>query len=569
MAVSATGPSSVTAGTNATYTITITNNGPNAAQGVVLSDTMPSGSSFVSMTQTAGTDSFTFNQSGSSVTETASANIASGGSDTFSLVVFAPAGLANGAAFNDTASVSANNPDPTPGNNTATVTGSIVNNNPNADLSVTVSGVASANEGDSVTYNITVSNAGPASAPAVSLTNTLPAILSFVSATTSQGTFSVSGGVVTFAMGTIAAGGTATASVTAQAIEDGSVSDNVSVSSTAPDPNTANNSASATTSFAEPAISVSAPIRTRSTTLTNFQTATFTHAKAVEPTGAFSASIAWGDGSSSAGTISLTGTTYAVTGSHTYSGGGRHTITTTVTETGNSAILEGGDKMDVNPSSLLPQDRDILLLPESQRFVSLVYHDLLGRDVDPTGLAYWSGLIDGGVSRAQVVLGIQASHEYRADLVEDLYEHYLKRPADSSGLTYFVGLLDAGWTTEDVAAALTRSTEYYQNRAGGTAAGFLNALYQDAFGRTVDSGAESAFTPLVANGSTRAQVVALIFASQEFHSLQLESYYETFLQRASDPSGQWYFAEALRHGAQDQDVIAAIVGSDEFLVQVE
>ena len=60
MSVTKTGPATVTAGTNATYTITLTNNGPNAAQGVVLTDLLPAGSTFVSMTQTAGTDGFTY-----------------------------------------------------------------------------------------------------------------------------------------------------------------------------------------------------------------------------------------------------------------------------------------------------------------------------------------------------------------------------------------------------------------------------------------------------------------------------------------------------------------------------
>ena len=88
MAVTNSGPSSVTAGTTATYTITITNNGPSSAQGVVLTDLLPSGSTFVSMTQTAGTDAFTFGQSGGSITDSANANI-TWSSDTFSLVVLA------------------------------------------------------------------------------------------------------------------------------------------------------------------------------------------------------------------------------------------------------------------------------------------------------------------------------------------------------------------------------------------------------------------------------------------------------------------------------------------------
>jgi uncharacterized repeat protein (TIGR01451 family) len=342
MAVTATGPSSVTAGTNATYTITITNNGPASAQGVVLSDTLPAGSVFVSMTQTGGTDGFTLTQSGGTATETATGSITSGSSDTFSLVVSAPSSLGNGATFNDTATVSAGNPDPNTSNNSQTVTGSVVNNNPNADIAVSVSGPATANEGNSVTYNITVTNAGPAGATGVTLTDTLPSILNYQSATTSQGSFSQSGGVVTFTIGSIASGGTVNASVTAQAIEDGNVSDTASASSSSPDPNTANNSANASTSFAESAISVSGAIRTRSHTLTNFQTATFTHASGVEPIGAFSATISWGDGSTSPGTISQSGTTYSVVGSHTYTSGSRHTITTTVVETGNSP--KGGDK---------------------------------------------------------------------------------------------------------------------------------------------------------------------------------------------------------------------------------
>jgi hypothetical protein len=62
--------------------------------------------------------------------------------------------------------------------------------------------------------------------------------------------------------------------------------------------------------------------------------ATFTHASGVEPTSAFVATINWGDGTTSVGTITLSGSTYRVTGSHTYAQSGTHTVTTTVTETG-------------------------------------------------------------------------------------------------------------------------------------------------------------------------------------------------------------------------------------------
>jgi uncharacterized repeat protein (TIGR01451 family) len=87
---------------------------------------------------------------------------------------------------------------------------------PTADLALTGSGPATANEGDNnLTYTFTVTNGGPDAAPSTVLTDTLGANLTFVSATTSQGTFTQSGSTVTFNLGTIANGGSATVTVTA------------------------------------------------------------------------------------------------------------------------------------------------------------------------------------------------------------------------------------------------------------------------------------------------------------------------------------------------------------------
>ncbi|MBI3411108.1 MAG: DUF11 domain-containing protein [Planctomycetes bacterium] len=336
LAVNMTGPSSVTAGTNATYNITLTNNGPNAAQSVVLTDLLPTGSTFVSMTPGSNPDSFTFGQSGGSVTESA-ASVGAGNTDTFTLVVFAPSNLSNGANFSNTASVTSTTGDPNSANNSATVSGTIVNNSSGADLAVIGSGPASSTEGSNLTYTYTVTNNGPTDAASVVLTNTLGANLSFVSATTSQGTFSQSGGVVTFSLGTIVNGGTATITVTAQSTEEGNLTDSSAVTSGTNDPNTANNSASVTTAVSEPAIVVSgSPLTVTGRRQTNIVTATFTHANGVEPTSAFNASINWGDGNTTVGTITQSGTTYTVRGTHRYSVGGTHTVTTTVTEAGTS-----------------------------------------------------------------------------------------------------------------------------------------------------------------------------------------------------------------------------------------
>jgi uncharacterized repeat protein (TIGR01451 family) len=207
---------------------------------------------------------------------------------------------------------------------------------PQADLAVTISGPSSGNEGDQFSYTITVTNTNgyyPNDAPNVSLTDSLDPNLAFVSATVSQGTYSQSGGVVTFSLGTVTYGSSITATVVAQAKEEGSLINNASVSY-GNDPVPGNNSQSATTAVAEPPINVSPPIVVTGKNISNLAVATFTHASGVEPASAFNASIDWGDGSTSAGTITLSSGTYTVRGSHRYRGTGSHTVTTTVTEAG-------------------------------------------------------------------------------------------------------------------------------------------------------------------------------------------------------------------------------------------
>jgi Domain of unknown function DUF11 len=164
------------------------------------------------------------------------------------------------------------------------------------------------------------------------MTDTLGANLKYISATKSQGTFTQSGSKITFSFGTVAVGQTVTATVTAQTTEDGNLSNYASVTSSLSDANQNNNTASATTAVAEDTIVVSAPKTVTGKNQSNVTVATFTHTTGVEPPSAFAATINWGDGSNSAGTITLSGSTYTVKGSHTYSQNGSHTVTTTVVE---------------------------------------------------------------------------------------------------------------------------------------------------------------------------------------------------------------------------------------------
>src|SRR5262249_50812459 len=105
--------------------------------------------------------------------------------------------------------------------------------------------------------------------------------------------------------------------------------------------------------------------------------------------------------------------------------------------------------------------------PDNAAFVEGLYHDLLGRDADPSGLASALARLQMGVSRLQVIDGILESPEALGQLVDGYYEAYLRREADASGLQSFLGQLLAGRARPgDVAVQILAAQEFYNGMSG-------------------------------------------------------------------------------------------------------
>jgi uncharacterized repeat protein (TIGR01451 family) len=116
-----------------------------------------------------------------------------------------------------------------------------------ADLSITKTGPATAGSNSDITYTISVSNAGPNSASSVVVSDVLPAGLTFVSATPSQGSCSGTT-TVTCSLGTMNLSASATISLVAHTpINFSSFSNTATVSSATADPTPANNTSTAST----------------------------------------------------------------------------------------------------------------------------------------------------------------------------------------------------------------------------------------------------------------------------------------------------------------------------------
>jgi uncharacterized protein GlcG (DUF336 family) len=198
-------------------------------------------------------------------------------------------------------------------------------------------------------------------------------------------------------------------------------------------------------------------------------------------------------------------------------------------------------------------------------FVTQTYRDLLHREADPGGLANFTGLLDSRTaSRVQVALGFQSSSEFRGNEIQGLYGTFLQRGADVSGLATYTGLLAAGSTAEQVAAILAGSDEYFQTRGGGTNAGFLSALYQDALRRQIDASGQASFTQFLQAGTSRIDVALIVLNSLEYHQDLVAGFYQQFLHRPADPAGLTVYVGALQGGARAEQVVAAILASAEY-----
>jgi uncharacterized repeat protein (TIGR01451 family) len=128
-------------------------------------------------------------------------------------------------------------------NNTNFVTDSFVHDErPAADLSVTKTDSADpVSRGSTLTCTIVVTNQGLETATDVLLTDALSKDVRFVSVTSAAGSCSQSDGTVTCTLGNISSGGSVTVTIDVTARKRVTVINTVQVSTSSPDPNSANN----------------------------------------------------------------------------------------------------------------------------------------------------------------------------------------------------------------------------------------------------------------------------------------------------------------------------------------
>jgi acid phosphatase len=282
--------------------------------------------------------------------------------------------------------------------------------------------------------------------------------------------------------------------------------------------------------------------------------------------------VTWDEGGGGGGWNGTTGgqvpTLVIAAGAHgAYTAGGNHYGTLRAIEEaygvgllGNSADAANGDLTGAIP---------VISRVSGQRYVTQVYQDLLGRSPDAGGLSYWSALIDAGQPRYPIALSLTSSTEYVGDAVQAQYSRYLRRPVDgttsSGGEGFWVGYIAHGATYEQLAESLIASDEYFNVRAAHDNTLYVTTLYQDILGRAPDPAGLAYWVGILGAGGPRAPASASILTSAEGYQDLVRTVFQTFLRHQPDSLGLAYWTGQLQSGLRDEDLIASIIGSDEYL----
>jgi len=231
-------PDPVVAGTNLTYTATVSNAGPSDATAVVVNLPTPTGTSFVSGTVSGG------GSCAAGISCSITGNMLPGTARTVSITVLVGAAVLDGTVINATATVTASSPDPIGGNNSFSTSTTVI---ARADLLIGLtSSVPQVLINVPVSFTATSQNLGPSNAQNVSITLTLTPDFRYTSLVASGATcttpqIGTTGAIVCTWAGATAPGVTRTLTVVAFSNNLGTTAVNASSTSPTTDPVPNNN----------------------------------------------------------------------------------------------------------------------------------------------------------------------------------------------------------------------------------------------------------------------------------------------------------------------------------------
>lgn len=268
----------------------------------------------------------------------------------------------------------------------------------------------------------------------------------------------------------------------------------------------------------------------------------------------FTAGINWGDGVSTAGTVTLANGVFTISGTHTYGDDGQFSLGVGVQEKG---VKQAGG------SQLVSEVATVVNTSPQASWADNAFENLLGREINPGALTDFVAAQQTGISRLALSLFITGSDEYLTDEIDRAYVEFLGRVADPQGQAFWLAQIRDGLTYEQLQAAFIASPEFYQN-AGGTDRAWVDKLYFDLLGRRPDTTGENFWVQALAAGESRSDVALGFTTSDERESLVIAQDYVNLLGRQGTPREIAGWVSTYRGGVSNEGIAAEFAASDEY-----
>jgi hypothetical protein len=216
------------------------------------------------------------------------------------------------------------------------------------------------------------------------------------------------------------------------------------------------------------------------------------------------------------------------------------------------------------------KDNDVFT--SSKFFVMQLYRDILYREAEPGGLAFWQNQMDtGALNRPQVASAFLASAEFVAGTggVARLYFGALQRLPDAAGMDFWMQQEQSGTTLNQIASAFTASKEFTDIYGSLSNTAFVDKLYLNVQGQAPTLAQESFWVDQLSAGTTRAEVLLGFTDSAEYTAasktkLSVALDYIGLLGRPAEQAGFDWWVEQQDTNIPEVEVIGGFIVSTEY-----
>ena len=203
--------------------------------------------------------------------------------------------------------------------------------------------------------------------------------------------------------------------------------------------------------------------------------------------------------------------------------------------------------------------------PDSTRFVTHLYQDILLRQPDNSGLTGWVNLLDTNtLTPAQVAISFVTSDEYRFNTVRSYYQTHLGRTPENSEVQFYVNRIIQGESQDAIRVSIFGSEEFF-NRYARNNVEFVSQLYQQILGRAGSAAEIAAWVNILnQSGGDRSGVAAGFLVSGEYYAVQVTLAYTGLLHRNPDSAGFSSWVNQRASGTPIEAVLAGFLASGEY-----